>query len=143
IILCFDTFEQLAIEVAPWLLDHFLPADISNSIVLLTAGRISIEQSTPNDPKRWLPYRDGHVIHPISLSSFSEEETYAYLERRGITDPARIYRIWQLSRGLPLYLSLLTSDAQHEVDPTADVVANFLRWIPEHESTKRRLVLDA
>lgn len=143
IILCFDTFEQLAIEVAPWLLDHFLPADISNSIVLLTAGRISIEQSTPNDPKRWLPYRDEHVIHAISLSSFTEEETYAYLEQRGITDPARIYRIWQLSRGLPLYLSLLTSDAHHEVDPTADVVANFLRWIPEHESTKRRLVLDA
>jgi tetratricopeptide (TPR) repeat protein len=143
ILLFFDTFEQLAAEAAPWLLDHFLVADISNSIVLITAGRIPIERSLPDDPKRWLPYRDNHIIYSIGLNSFTEEETRAYLEQRGITEPARVTRIWQISRGLPLYLSLLTSDPQYEVDPTADVVANFLRWIPEQEALKRRLVLDA
>jgi tetratricopeptide (TPR) repeat protein len=143
ILLFFDTFEQLAVEAAPWLLDHFLVSDISNSVVLITAGRIPIERSLPDDPKRWLPYRDNHVIYSIGLNSFTEEETRAYLEQRGITDPARVTRIWQLSHGLPLYLSLLPSDPQYEIDPTADVVANFLRWIPEEEALKRRLVLDA
>jgi tetratricopeptide (TPR) repeat protein len=143
ILLFFDTFEQLAEDAAPWLLDHFLTADISNSVVLIVAGRMPIERSLPNDPKRWLPYRDNNILHSFSLNSFTQEETHTYLEKRGITDPGRIYQLWQLSRGLPLYLSLLTADPQHEVDPTADVVANFLRWIPEHEEIKRRLVLDA
>jgi tetratricopeptide (TPR) repeat protein len=44
---------------------------------------------------------------------------------------------------LPLYLSLLTSNPHAEVDPNSDVVANFLRWIPEQEQVKRRLALDA
>ncbi len=143
IILIFDTFEQLASEAAPWLLDYFLTADISNSIVILTAGRIPIDRSLPDDPKRWLPYRDDHVIYSISLSSFSFQETQVYLEQRGITAPERIDNIWQLSRGLPLYLSLLTSNPRSDVDPTTDVVANFLRWIPQSEDIKRRLVLDA
>ncbi len=143
ILLLFDTFEQLAAEAAPWLLDYFLSADISNSIVILTAGRIPIDRSLPDDPKRWLPYRDTNVISSISLSSFSFQETQAYLAQRGITAPERIDSIWQLSRGLPLYLSLLTSNQHSDVDPTTDVVANFLRWIPQSESIKRRLVLDA
>src|SRR5207237_215474 len=32
---------------------------------------------------------------------------------------------------------------QGSIDPTKDVVDNFLRWIPEQESTKRQLALDA
>ncbi len=143
IVLIFDTFEQLAAEAAPWLLDHFLPSAISSNVVLITAGRIPIERSLPDEPKRWLPYHDSNTIYSISLNSFTEQETRDYLARRGITNPAHILRIWQLSRGLPLYLSLLTSDPQSEVDPTADVVNNFLRWIPESEELKHRLVLDA
>ncbi|MBA2391918.1 MAG: ATP-binding protein [Ktedonobacteraceae bacterium] len=143
ILLLFDTFEQLATEAAPWLLDYFLTSDISNSIVILTAGRIPIGRSLPDDPKLWLPYRDNKVIYSIALTSFTFQETQAHLEQRGITTTARIDSIWQLSRGLPLYLSLLTSDPRSDVDPTTDVVANFLRWIPQNENIKRRLVLDA
>jgi hypothetical protein len=33
IVLFFDTFEQLADEAAPWLLDHFLVNDISSNVV--------------------------------------------------------------------------------------------------------------
>jgi len=143
VILFFDTFEQLGIEAAPWLLDYFLQTNISNSVVLVIAGRDSIERSTPQDPKRWLPYLDDGTISALSLNSFTEEETRAYLMTRGITEPARIATIWQLSRGLPLYLGLLTSNPQGAVDPTKDVVVNFLRWIPEQEHLKRRLALDA
>ncbi len=143
IILFFDTFEQLATETVPWLLDYFLETDISSNVVLVIAGRDPLEHSTSNDTKRWLPYYDSDTIYSISLNSFTEEETQAYLTKRGITDPIRIDTIWQLSRGLPLYLGLLTSNPQGEVDPTKDVVDNFLRWIPEHEQIKRRLALDA
>ena len=143
VVLFFDTFEQLAIEAAPWLLDYFLPADIDGNIVLVIAGRDPIERTMPDDTKRWLPYSDNRDIYWIPLNSFTEDETRAYLTKRNITDSERIATIWQLSQGLPLYLSLLTSNPRGKVDPTADVVANFLRWIPEREQIKRQLALDA
>ena len=52
VILFFDTFEQLADEAVPWLLNYFLLADISSSIVLMVAGRDPIERSVPDDTKR-------------------------------------------------------------------------------------------
>lgn len=143
IILFFDTFELLSIEASPWLLDYFLQAEISNQVVLVVAGRDPIERSTPSDPKRWLPYCDDGIVYSISLDSFTEEETRNYLVMRAITEPNRIATIWQLSQGLPLYLGLLTSNRQGTVDPTKDVVVNFLRWIPEQEQLKRRFALDA
>ena len=142
VILIFDTFEQLAAEVVPWLLNTFLPSDINASIVLMIAGRDPIERSQPEDAKRWLPYIDNEIIYWIPLNSFTEDETRDFLTKRNITDPDRISTIWQLSQGLPLYLSLLTSNPHGKVDPTADVVANFLRWIPEQDHVKRQLALD-
>jgi len=126
VLLFFDTFEQLAVDVAPWLLDYFLEASINNSIVLVIAGRDPLEQSTPDGPKRWLPYQDSHTIYSIFLDGFTKEETRLYLAERGITDLDRVAAIWQLSQGLPLYLGLLTSNLQGKVDPTANVVANLL-----------------
>ena len=142
VVLFFDTFEQLAAEVVPWLLNYFLPADINASIVLMIAGRDPIERSHPDDTKRWLPFIDNENIYWIPLNSFTEDETRTYLTKRNITDPEHISTIWQLSQGLPLYLSLLTSNPRGKVDPTADVVANFLRWIPEQDYIKRQLALD-
>jgi tetratricopeptide (TPR) repeat protein len=110
--------------------------------VLVVAGRTPIEHTT-SDPKRWLPYYDSQIIYSMSLNSFTQDETFDYLAKRGITDQERIQTSWHLSRGLPLYLGLLTSNPQGKVDPTKDVVVNFLRWIPEQERIKRRLVLDA
>ena len=143
VILFFDTFEQLAVNAVPWLLNYFLPATISSNVVLVFAGRDAIEHATPQDSKRWLPHLESGIIHSMSLHSFSEDEVRVYLATRGITDPDRIATVWQLSRGLPLYLGLLTSNPQGEVDPTENVVDNFLRWIPEQEEVKRQLALDA
>lgn len=143
VILFFDTFEQLAAIATPWLLGYFLQATISNHVVLVVAGRDPLDRSTPDGPKRWLPYLEDGIIHAISLDSFTEDETRAYLAKRGITDSDRIATIWQLSGGLPLYLGLLTSNPHGKVDPTKDVVVNFLRWIPEQEQVKRQLALDA
>jgi hypothetical protein len=143
ILLFFDTFEQLAPDIAPWLLDHFLEQDVSSNIVLVIAGRDSIESSLPEDPKRWLPLLDSGDIHRLSLNVFTEEETSIYLEKRGITDAEQMRQIRQLSRGLPLYLSMLTTNPEGHIDPTASVVDNFLRWIPKQEAHKRQLALNA
>jgi tetratricopeptide (TPR) repeat protein len=143
ILLCFDTFEQLTTEVAPWLLDYFLEEVINENIVLVVSGRYALSRSTPNDPKRWLEYIDGNILHEIELKTFSEKETVLYLAQRGITEETRVSQIWQLSHGLPLYLGMLTANLGGELDPTADVVQNFLRWIPPEEEVKQRLVLDA
>ncbi|HET8912421.1 MAG TPA: hypothetical protein VFN23_13200, partial [Ktedonobacteraceae bacterium] len=143
ILLCFDTFEQMAEEANPWLLEHFLEANINSNIVLIFAGRTPVERTVAPDPLSWKRYSNESILYPIVLSSFSRDEANIYLMARGITDPQRLEIIWYLSRGLPLYLSLLTSNPQGEVDPTADVVANFLRWIPRQDDLKRRLALDA
>jgi len=143
IILFFDTFEQLAEQAVPWLLDHLLEADINGrGMVLVVAGRDPLERATSGTFKRWLPHYENNTIYSIALDSFTEDETRAYLTQRGITDPARMHTIWQLSRGLPLYLGLLTANLLGKVDPMKDVVDNFLRWIPEQEQVKRRLALD-
>jgi len=143
VLLFLDTFEQLAFSAVPWLLDYFLPALISSNVMLVISGRDSLDHSLPDDPKGWLPYYDRGDVYSMPLKSFTEDETHVYLAGRGITDPARIAAIWQLSRGLPLYLGLLTANPSGEVDPTEDVVVNFLRWIPDQEDIKRRLALEA
>lgn len=143
ILLFIDTFEQLANQIASWLLDYVLETNISNQVVLVIAGRDRLEHSSLEYSKRWLRYLDEQTIYPINLDPFSEEETRLYLAQREITEPDQVATILQLSRGLPLYLSLLTSRPQGDLDPTGDVIANFLRWIPEHEHSKRRLAEDA
>jgi tetratricopeptide (TPR) repeat protein len=143
IVLFFDTFEQLAAETTPWLLDHFLDAQVSSNVVLVVTGRDPIERTSPDDPKRWLPYCNDGTISWISLNSFTEDETRRYLVKRGIIDEGQMVIIWHLSQGLPLYLGLLTSNPNGDIDPTKDVVVNFLRWIPEKERIKRQLALDA
>ena len=94
IVLFFDTFEQLAAEATPWFLDHFLAARVSGNVVLVIAGRDPIERTSPDDPKRWLPYCNDGTIDWISLNSFTEEETRVYLLKRGITDADQIANIW-------------------------------------------------
>lgn len=138
IVLFFDTFEQLASEVTPWLLDHFLKHDVNGNVVLVVAGRDPIERSSP---KGWLRYETD--IARITLNSFTEAETRRYLSMKSITEEDQIATIWHLSRGLPLYLALLTANPQGDIDPTQDVVTNFLCWIPEQESMKRQLAIDA
>jgi tetratricopeptide (TPR) repeat protein len=142
ILLFFDTLEQIANETVPWLLDDVLEMEISPNIVLIVAGRDSIERSGPDGPKYWLPYYDSQTLHAIPLNNFTQEETSAYLMERGVTSREQSETIWHLSQGLPLYLGFLTSNTQGRIDPTKDVVDNFLRWIPKQEETKRQLALD-
>ena len=141
ILLFFDTFEQLAPEVAPWLLDQLLEANVNSDVVLVIAGRDSIMESLPDDPKRWLPYQENNVIYPISLNSFTHDETVSYLAGHIITNLERVELIWQLSKGLPLYLGFFIANPSGDIDPTSDVIENYLRW--EKDPVRRRLAEEA
>ncbi len=143
ILLFFDTFEQVADEAVPWLLHTVLEMEINPNIVFIVAGRDAIERSTADGPKQWLPYYESHTLYALPVQPFTHQETTAYLAERGITGSERIETIWQLSHGLPLYLGLLATNTQAALDPTKDVVDNFLRRIPDSEPTKRQLALDA
>jgi hypothetical protein len=143
ILLFFDTFEQVADEAVPWLLHTVLEVEINPNIVFIIAGRDPLERSTAIGPKPWLPYYESHTLYTLPIQPFTREETIAYLAERGITESERIETIWQLSHGLPLYLGLLTSNMPESIDPTKDVVDNFLQRIPAAESMKRQLALDA
>jgi tetratricopeptide (TPR) repeat protein len=143
VLLFFDTFEQVADEIVPWLLHSVLELEIHSGIVFVIAGRDPLERSTTVGPKPWLLHYEMHTMHALPLHPFTREETTAYLAERGITAKERIDTIWHLSQGLPLYLGLLTSNAQGTLDPTKDVVDNFLQRIPFQEQTKRQLALDA
>jgi hypothetical protein len=45
VLLFIDTFEQLAPDLAPWLLDHVLEMDVNSNVVFVIAGRDSLEAS--------------------------------------------------------------------------------------------------
>jgi tetratricopeptide (TPR) repeat protein len=143
ILLFFDTFEQVADEVVPWLLSVVLGREINSNIVFIFAGRDPLERSTAAGPKQWLPYYESQTLHALPVQPFTQEETFAYLAERGITAKEQMEIIWRLSHGLPLYLGLLTSTQPESLDPTKDVVDNFLQRIPDSEPTKRQLALDA
>ena len=91
----------------------------------------------------WLKYAADQTLHQIEIKPFSKEETRLYLAEAHITDETRADQIWKLSQGLPLYLHMLTFSRDVEIDPTENVVENFLRWIPADEPHKRRLLLES
>jgi tetratricopeptide (TPR) repeat protein len=140
ILLFFDAFDHLAPETALWLLDPFLESNILSNIVLVIASHKSITQFTPDDPQQWQPYFYKNNIYSIQLKSLTKTETRSFLTAKGITDADRNEKVWNLSDGLPLYLSLLTSNPQGQVNPNADVIVNFLSWLPE---VKQKLIKDA
>ncbi len=142
ILLCIDTFEQISDQILPWLLD-LLEMNIQDNVVFVIAGRLPLNRLVTRDLTRWQEHISSDTLRTINLNSFDREETEIYLTARGITDPARIETIRALSRGLPLYLGLLTSNTAGQIYPTANVIENYLRWIPREEETKREIAQDA
>ena len=73
VLLFIDTFEHLAPEISPWLLKYFLQSEveINYDVILVIAGRDSIERSTPDDPKQWLSYRDDSTLYLTDLNSLN------------------------------------------------------------------------
>jgi tetratricopeptide (TPR) repeat protein len=133
VILFFDMCAPSAAEIVIWLLEAVLRVPISNQVVLVVAGRESIEPSLSHEQS----------IYSMSLAPFTEGETRRYLARRGIIAKGRVAAISRLSGGLPLYVSMLACNHEGPFAVTADIVTNMLPWIARQDSRKQRLVLHA
>jgi tetratricopeptide (TPR) repeat protein/ABC-type dipeptide/oligopeptide/nickel transport system ATPase subunit len=138
ILLFFDSFERTSSTIEPWQWQYILEGDIAieSNIILIIAGRQALQGS--NREHDWARYHD--EIRTIHLKSFSEEETRTYLLNQGITG-AESTDLWKLTRGLPIYLYLLTRDPHTRINPTKSIADNILGT--ELDIIKRQLALSS
>ncbi|MEU6631317.1 tetratricopeptide repeat protein [Streptomyces parvus] len=132
VVLFFDTWEQTAHYLDGWLLrlldEEFGP--VPANVVIVLAGRDELAE------RDWAPLR-AHVVD-VPLEVFTEAETRALLTSRGVTEPAVVEAVLQLSMGLPLLVELLSLARPNTVEDLdaggdfADVaVERFVQWITD------------
>ncbi|WP_405549286.1 tetratricopeptide repeat protein [Streptomyces globisporus] len=132
VVLFFDTWEQTAHYLDSWLLrlldEEFGP--VPANVVIVLAGRDELAE------RDWAPLR-AHVVD-VPLEVFTEAETRALLTSRGVTEPAVVEAVLQLSMGLPLLVELLSLARPNTVEDLdaggdfADVaVERFVQWITD------------
>ncbi|MFI9605522.1 tetratricopeptide repeat protein, partial [Streptomyces sp. NPDC052043] len=132
VVLFFDTWEQTGRYLDGWLrdvlTDAFGPLPINVMVVL--AGRNELAE------REWAPLR-GQVAD-VPLEVFSEAETRDLLAARGVTEPAVVEAVLQLSMGLPLLVALLalarpmtTQDVDAGGDVVDTAVERFVQWISD------------
>ena len=132
-VLVFDTYEWLAPLVDTWMRTEFLTQDFLSETrcIVILAGREALVRTDT----RWSEWQ--HRVLNISLKPFDQSTTLAYLSSLGV-DKERATRLYDLTEGLPLFLSLasqlddpeqsiaiLTQRVMEEVPPESR--ADFLR----------------
>jgi tetratricopeptide (TPR) repeat protein len=131
--LFFDTFEETAHVVEPWLQRLLrgqygsLPSEFLCSI----AGRYALGSDV------WGPYES--LIRQIELEPLSAEETEEFLRKKGVTDEETVAEIIRLSHCLPILLVSMTIGPAEAIrsDTAVDLV---LRSVPDE---LRSVALDA
>ncbi|MBK3561135.1 tetratricopeptide repeat protein [Streptomyces sp. MBT56] len=132
VVLFFDTWEQTAHYLDSWLLrlldEEFGP--VPANVVIVLAGRDELAE------RDWAPLR-AHVVD-VPLEVFTEAETRALLTSRGVTEPAVVEAVLQLSMGLPLLVELLSlarPNTVEDLDSGGDfadmAVERFVQWITD------------
>ncbi len=121
LLLCFDDWEQTGAHLADWLLE------------LLAGGKlhvnvwIALASETPLDAM-WEPLRP--VTATLPLAPLTEEETRRYASAKSITEASRLTDIWAFSKGLPIWLQVLTSVQRgHGGDLALGPVERYLKWM--------------
>lgn len=123
IVFCFDDWEVLEPQVGDWLRAILAPGELNTNIWLLIAG---------NEPPgvAWAPFRA--IMASLSLQPLTSGETHAYLSACGLTDPARLSHIWNHSKGVPLWMSLLAgARGPHSESLALNPIDRYLKWLAE------------
>lgn len=109
-VLVFDTYELIGPLADQWLRTVFLKNPIVQALepAILIAGRYELLRFN----SRWSEYQSGMEV--IKLDNFSRAQAKIYLEKLGVKDPARIEQIYELTGGLPLFLSLVAKLSSEE-----------------------------
>jgi hypothetical protein len=105
IVIVFDTYELIGSLADTWLRTLFLKDPKLQEVepVVITAGRYEIMRFNT----RWSEFQS--QLKVIKLGCFSLEETANYVAKMGITDPARVEMIYNLTSGLPLFIHLVVN----------------------------------
>jgi len=140
IVLALDQYEEAG-SIDPWLRETFLPRLGANQLIVI-AGRYPLG-SPWKLSSLWR-----RLIIDLPISEFQYEEAKIYLQRQGVTDDALIDRLWLISSGHPLSLSLLAVNAgsgQFHYSDKKEMHAELLPyWLEEvPDETLRVLVYAA
>nr|BFD88256.1 tetratricopeptide repeat protein [Streptomyces sp. Xyl84] len=132
VVLFLDTWEETARYLDEWLRDVLADAfgPLPLNVMVVLAGRDALAE------REWAVLRED--VQDIPLDVFTEAETRTLLATRGITEPAVVEAVWQLSMGLPLLVALLAlaqpatvEDVNAGGDVVDQAVERFVQWIPD------------
>jgi len=133
VVLFFDTFEATSSYLHPWVTQLFnlYYGDFSDKIRFVFAGRNF-------DDSVWLDLRG--VLNHIDLTPFTYEETKIYLNHQGVTTLTELDQIYHLSKGLPVFVAMLTTSGIEEASELSQsVIERFLQNISD--KTRRDIAL--
>ncbi|GIO11322.1 hypothetical protein J19TS2_08770 [Cohnella xylanilytica] len=131
VVLAFDTFEKMQ-DLETWLRERFLAA-LPEGTIVLTAGRRPLKGAWQLSPV-WR-----RKLAQFELAHLDQADCHRYLTRCGSYDEGINERIWRLTKGHPLTLSLAAAahvyDKQGSFSKDADwfeeTAALWLREVPD------------
>ncbi|MGD8189346.1 LuxR C-terminal-related transcriptional regulator [Brevibacillus ginsengisoli] len=106
--IAFDTYEEMD-DLDPWLREQLIQW-LPNQVLVVIAGRNPLKGQWQQSPA----WRE-RVVR-ISLGSFDRPQSFAYLRKCGISSPDQQKKIWTLTHGHPLALSLSVSTFSGNTD---------------------------
>ncbi|WP_052759407.1 AAA family ATPase [Paenibacillus sp. DMB20] len=103
VVLALDQYEEAG-SIDPWLRETFFPR-LRSDLLIVISGRYPLGGPWKMS-SLWR-----RLIVALPLSELQYEEARTYLRRQGVTDESLIDRLWLISSGHPLSLSLLAVNA--------------------------------
>lgn len=130
ILLFLDEITASSCELLSWLSMQVLPITINTQVVLVLAGSAPLDQLLPTEPHMTM----------FPLLPLTEDETRTFLAAYGITDPARVTRLWHKTGGFPLALRLLAPIPLGQISEEEDAITTGVRYLSQQEPGYQYLI---
>lgn len=105
IVIALDTYEEMN-DMDRWIREVFL-CQLPPGVLIVIAGRKPILEKWAISPA-W-----EQIVYPLPLSSFKFSQVEQYVKKRSTNSNDSIKKLWQVSKGHPLTLALVTSTVNH------------------------------
>jgi tetratricopeptide (TPR) repeat protein len=138
LVLVLDEIQYFASKVPEWLLEDFVksPTGINSNIVIVIAGRMYIDQYTPQARHEWTQAR----IHKMPLNGLSDALCTEYLTKLGLV-ASQIETALPLIKGYP-YLLYIFGETRDTASLGEKGIARFVEGLAERDEIKVQLVKD-
>jgi tetratricopeptide (TPR) repeat protein len=126
ILLLFDAYEGVSLEVDKWLRQFLRQDKIQNSVVrFVVSSKQSLFRVQGGD---WERFKTAHsrLVEELRLEPFERDQTQAYLRPLGVTKLDDIIAIDQFTKGLPYSLSLVRQKLQDEKKDGAEITQEII-----------------